>query len=63
MLFFAVDFCDMKGCLNYRAGDRCAKNNTSIRAYVKYSANIHDHDSCKVREQIDVYRLEEMLEK
>ncbi len=62
MLFFAIDSCTQRGCINWRLNNQCAKDSMSIPANKNYIANIHDNATCEVRKQIDKYRLEEMLE-
>lgn len=63
MLFFDIKFCSLKACQNWRADDKCAKDEMHIPTAVTFIANMHDASICKVREQIDVFRLNEMLEK
>jgi hypothetical protein len=63
MLFFAVDSCALKGCLSWRMGNKCAKDQMDIHTMLKYSANIHDSENCLIRKQMNDYRLTNMLEK
>ena len=58
---FEIDSCKMKACLNWRIGDVCVKDNFVIADYL-YAANIHDSTTCQVRKQIDLFRLELILE-
>ncbi len=62
MAVFAVEFCELKACQNWRPGDRCIKNGMDIETAIKYIATIHDGDVCAIRKQIDIYRLNELLE-
>jgi len=62
MSFFVVNSCSLKACLNWRIGNKCVKNKMHIPTAIKYIANMHDSSVCEVRRQIDVYRLEQMLE-
>ncbi len=62
MEVFAVPHCNVKGCLKWRPGDKCAKHGANISRSIKYLANLHTNNNCEVRRQIDAYRLEQMLE-
>ena len=62
MLFFDVEFCTFKGCGNWRDSNKCAKHTMYILTQIKYVANIHDSVTCQVRKQVDVYRLNRMIE-
>ena len=63
MSFFVVKSCALKACLNWREGNTCVKNNMHIASQLKYIANMHHSSVCEVRRQIDIYRLENILEK
>jgi len=63
MSFFAIKNCENKACLNWRMGNKCAKDQMHIPTAIHYIANIHDASTCQVRKQINTYRLENMLEK
>ena len=61
MSFFAINFCNVSACQNWRIGDKCVKDQMCIQTYAQYAANIHDNSICQVRKQIDEYRLTVML--
>ena len=63
VLFFDIKFCSLRACQNWRMGDKCVKDEMYIPTAVSFIANIHDASVCRVREQIDIFRLNEMLEK
>ncbi len=63
MSYFVVNSCALKACLNWRMGDACAKNNQLISPQIRYLATMHDDKICQVREQVNQYRLKQMLEK
>jgi len=63
MSFFVVESCALKGCNNWRLGNKCSKDKMYIPSAIQYIANIHDDDTCIVRRQINTYRLSEILEK
>ena len=63
MLFFNIKYCALKACQNWRIGDKCAKDKMHIPTAVTFIANMHDASICEVRNQIDIFRLNEMLEK
>ena len=63
MLFFDIKYCALKACQNWRIGDKCAKDKMHIPTAVTFIANMHDGSICEVRNQIDIFRLNEMLEK
>lgn len=63
MSHFTVESCSIRACNNWRIGDSCVKNQMDIPTLVKYAATIHDSNLCQIRQQIDVFRLEQMLEK
>ena len=63
MPFFAVKECTLKACQSWRVGNKCVRDGAYIPAYLKYLANMHDGSICKIRKQLDKYRLEQILEK
>ena len=63
MLFFDIKYCALKACQNWRIGDKCAKDKMHIPTAVTFIANMHDASICEVRNQIDIFILNEMLEK
>ena len=62
MSYFVVKKCEMRACLYWRLKDRCIKHGMDIGSSVKYSAHLHSSETCQIRKQIDVYRLNHMLE-
>lgn len=62
MLNFVVNYCELRACQHWRIDNNCIKHNLPIASSIKYVANIHDSSICKVRQQIDQYRLEHLLE-
>ena len=63
MSFFVVESCKLQACVNWRQGNKCAKNELHIETYMQYLTNIHNSSICEIRKQIDAYRLNKMLEK
>ena len=59
---FVIEKCELKACQWWRLGDKCIKNGSSISHAVQYSANLHNHEICQVRQQIDIFRLTNMIE-
>ena len=62
MSFFAIEYCAVKACLNWRLGNNCAKNKMYIPNAILYIANLHNSENCEARRQINDYRLKSMLE-
>jgi hypothetical protein len=62
MSHFVVNYCELRACQHWRINNKCVKNNISIAKSMKHVANIHNSKVCQVREQIDKYRLENLLE-
>lgn len=62
MEFFVVKTCTLKACQNWRLGDNCVKDNMHIPTCIRFAANMHDSSICRIRKQIDEYRLVKMLE-
>ena len=62
MSHFVVNCCELRACQHWRINNRCVKHGMAIVSSIKYLANMHDSSVCKVREQIDKYRLEHLLE-
>jgi hypothetical protein len=62
MSHFVVNYCELRACQHWRLTNKCVKNGMDIVNSIKYLANMHDSSVCKVREQIDKHRLEQMLE-
>jgi len=62
MMNFVVKYCELKACQHWRIDNKCTKHGKSVIDSFKYVANIHDSSVCEVRRQIDVYRLEHLLE-
>ena len=59
---FVVKKCEMRACQWWRLGDNCIKNGSSISHAVQYSSDLHSAELCQVREQINKYRMKQMLE-
>lgn len=62
MSFFKVEFCDQKGCLSWRFGNTCVKDGMNIKRTYKYVLNSHDEKICQIRKQVNIYRLEKLIE-
>jgi hypothetical protein len=62
MSCFVVNYCELKACQHWRIDNKCVKHNTSISQGAKYVQNLHSNSTCQIRQQIDKYRLEHLLE-
>jgi len=67
MSVFDVPKCETRACLYWQVGDGCVLTGAII-AHRAGSAHanmfyIHDSNICQVRDQINKYRLETMLER
>jgi len=60
--YFHVPRCKNKGCLKWRVGNECSYDYHLISVIAAWEANIHDSEFCEVRKQIDLFRLEKLLE-
>ena len=62
MSCFVINYCEVRACQHWRIDNKCTKHNLSIVDSAKYVTNIHNSSICEVRRQIDIYRLEHLLE-
>jgi len=64
MSFFVVKKCTTKACVLWRLSNHCAKDGMRIQTSIDRStANTHPASICEARRQIDLYKLETLLEK
>ena len=62
MLHFAVPNCEIRGCLNWRVGNNCAKHQTPIPLNTPIPMTMQSVDICKVHEQLNNTKLRNLLE-
>jgi len=62
MEHFKIAKCTIAACKNWRRGNKCAKDGFSIARTIHLVSNIHSADVCQVRYQINIYRLNNLLE-
>jgi len=62
MLFFAVPHCAVKACLNWRAGDKCAKHQSPITTKGVLPITTQPADICTVRVQLNMAKVQNLLE-
>ncbi len=62
MSCFVVNYCKLRACQHWRIDNKCTKHKMPIANSIKYVANMHDSSVCEVRRQLDIYRLEHLLE-
>ena len=62
MLYFVVNYCELRACQHWRIDNKCIKNNMPMAESLKYVANMHNSSVCEIRRQIDEYKLKNLLE-
>ena len=62
MSYFVVKNCEMRACLYWRIGNKCVKDGMHIGNSVENSSHLHSSKTCQIRKQIDIYRLNYLLE-
>ena len=60
--YFNVTECNKSGCQSWRIGNKCTWHGMSMEFLFKTKIRLHDPVTCKVRRQLDIYRVEEMLD-
>ena len=61
MKHFHIAKCNLKGCLNNRKGT-CTLDKLPIRTFAEPLAYFQDATVCIVRQQINVYRTQNLIE-
>jgi hypothetical protein len=61
MQFFKIDTCELKGCLNNHKGT-CSLDKMTVEVFAVPLAYFQDASVCQVRQQINVYRTENLIE-
>lgn len=61
MEYFQVNECIHSACNYWRIGNKCVKDSMQIKSQIKYVHNLHDASWCEIRKQVNIYRLERML--
>ena len=61
MQVFKINPCELKGCLNNHKGT-CSLDKMAIQVFAKPLAYFQDASICEVRQQINVYRTENLIE-
>jgi|TARA_B110000211_G_scaffold92913_1_gene108282 hypothetical protein len=61
MKHFTVDECKLRGCLNNLKG-KCTLDKLPIATFAEPLAYFQDATICIVRQQINVYRTENLIE-
>ena len=61
MQFFKIDTCELKGCLNNHKGT-CSLDKMAVEIFAVPLAYFQDASVCQVRQQINVYRTENLIE-
>lgn len=62
MQYFVINECMYKGCANWRVSNTCIKNSMSINAVARFAKLLPDSNYCEVTNQINKYKLNELLE-
>ena len=62
MQYFVINECMYKGCANWRVNNTCIKNSMSISAIARFAKLLPDSKYCEVSNQINKYKLNELLE-
>ena len=62
MSYFVVKYCELKACQHWRLDNQCVKDGEPIDSSIQHIANMHDSSVCQIREQMDIYRLQNLLE-
>jgi hypothetical protein len=62
MQYFVINECTYKGCANWRVNNTCIKDSMDISAVVRFAKLLPDSKYCEVTNQINKYKLNELLE-
>ena len=60
LIKFNIPKCTLSGCSSYRDGS-CWFHNRYIIRWIDYALSIQPNQSCKLKEQVSIYKTRELI--
>jgi len=61
MEYFVVHYCNVKACQSWRLQNKCVRNGMSIANTIKLNTDVQHRTICSVKQQMDIYRVTNIL--